>query len=167
MKIILLRGPSGSGKSTITRHIALMTTYVQVGRTVACHETDQFFTDRELAEELGLVGVIATLALFLALVWRVLRIARSAADAGMRFQALLAAGFGLWIGIQALINIGVTMSVLPTKGLTLPLVSYGRSSLLVTLAWLGLVLRVNHEVMARTRGAASSVARRAAAGARA
>jgi cell division protein FtsW len=118
-----------------------------------------------LAEELGLVGVVATLALFLALVWRVFRTARLAADAGLKFQSLLAAGFGLWIGIQTLINIGVTMSVLPTKGLTLPLMSYGRSSLLVTLAWLGLVLRVSHEAMSRTRGAASSAAPREAAGA--
>jgi cell division protein FtsW len=113
-----------------------------------------------LAEELGLVGVVATLALFLALVWRVLRVARLAADAGLKFQSFLAAGFGLWVGVQALINIGVTMSVLPTKGLTLPLMSYGRSSLLVTLAWLGLVLRVSHEVMSRTRGAASGGSRR-------
>jgi len=117
-----------------------------------------------LAEELGLIGVVATLALFLALVWRVFRTARLAADAGLKFQSLLAAGFGLWVGIQALINIGVTMSVLPTKGLTLPLMSYGRSSLLVTLAWLGVVLRVSHEAMSRTRGAASSAARREAAG---
>jgi len=121
-----------------------------------------------LAEELGLVGVVATLALFLALVWRVFHIARLAADAGLKFQAYLAAGFGLWVGIQSLVNIGVTMSVLPTKGLTLPLMSYGRSSLLVTLAWLGLVLRVYHEATARTRGAASTAARReTAAGARA
>ncbi len=120
-----------------------------------------------LAEELGLVGVVATLALFLALVWRVFRVARIAAEAGLKFQSLLAAGFGLWIGIQSLINIGVTMSVLPTKGLTLPLMSYGRTSLLVTLAWLGLVLRVNHEAMSRNRGAASTAARREAVGARA
>jgi cell division protein FtsW len=120
-----------------------------------------------LAEELGLIGVVVTLALFLALVWRVLHVSRLASDAGLKFQALLAAGFGLWVGIQALINIGVAVSVLPTKGLTLPLMSYGRSSLLVTLAWLGLVLRVNHEAMSRTRGAASAAARREAAGARA
>ncbi|MGH8258278.1 MAG: putative lipid II flippase FtsW, partial [Steroidobacteraceae bacterium] len=72
-----------------------------------------------LSEELGLVGAIATLALFLALVWRSLRIARNAADAGLKFPAYLAAGFGLWVGIQAFINIGVNMGVLPTKGLTL------------------------------------------------
>ena len=60
-----------------------------------------------------------------------------ACDAGLKFQAYLAAGFGLWLGIQAFINIGVNMGVLPTKGLTLPLMSYGRRSLIVTLAWLG------------------------------
>jgi cell division protein FtsW len=113
-----------------------------------------------LAEELGLMGVLATLLLFLALVWRVLHIARLAANAGLAFQAALAASFGLWVGIQALINIGVNTGVLPTKGLTLPLMSYGRSSLLVTLAWLGLVLRVHHEAMSKTRGAASSAPRR-------
>jgi cell division protein FtsW len=114
-----------------------------------------------LAEELGLVGVLVTLALFLALVWRVLALARLAATTGLQFQALLAAAFGLWVGVQSLINIGVNMGVLPTKGLTLPLMSYGRSSLLVTLAWFGIVLRVHHEVMVRTRGAASTAVRRA------
>ena len=90
-----------------------------------------------LAEELGLVGVVLTLALFLALVWRSFHIARLAAEAGLKFPAYLAAGFGLWVGIQAFINIGVNMGVLPTKGLTLPLMSYGRSSLIVALAWVG------------------------------
>ncbi|MGB8326094.1 MAG: putative lipid II flippase FtsW, partial [Steroidobacteraceae bacterium] len=98
-----------------------------------------------LAEELGLAGVALTLALFLALIWRAFWIARLAANAGLRFQSYLAAGFGLWLGTQAFINIGVNMGVLPTKGLTLPLMSYGRSSLIVTLAWVGLLLRVYHE----------------------
>jgi cell division protein FtsW len=108
-----------------------------------------------LAEELGLVGVVLTLALFLLLVWRSLRIARLAADAGLKFPAYLAAGFGLWVGIQAFINIGVNMGVLPTKGLTLPLMSYGRSSLIVALAWIGLLLRVYHEAMREQRGSAT------------
>lgn len=108
-----------------------------------------------LAEELGLAGVALTLALFLVLVWRSFHIARLASDAGLRFQSFLAASFGLWLGIQAFINIGVNMGVLPTKGLTLPLMSYGRSSLIVTLAWLGLLLRVYHEAMAESRGSAS------------
>jgi cell division protein FtsW len=108
-----------------------------------------------LAEELGLVGVAATLALFIALVWRSFWIAQLASRAGMRFQAYLAAGFGLWLGAQAMINIGVNMGVLPTKGLTLPLMSYGRSSMIVALAWVGLLLRVYHEAMQNTRGMAS------------
>ncbi|HUA88957.1 MAG TPA: putative lipid II flippase FtsW [Steroidobacteraceae bacterium] len=108
-----------------------------------------------LAEELGLVGVIVTLALFLGLVWRSFHIARLAANAGLKFPAYLAAGFGLWVGIQAFINIGVNMGVLPTKGLTLPLMSYGRSSLIVALAWVGLLLRVYHEAMREQRGSAT------------
>jgi cell division protein FtsW len=109
-----------------------------------------------LAEELGLAGVVATLALFLALVWRSLHIARLAANAGLKFQAYLAAGFGVWLGVQAFINIGVNMGALPTKGLTLPLMSYGRSSLMVTLAWVGVLLRVYHEASAQGRGSASA-----------
>jgi cell division protein FtsW len=107
-----------------------------------------------LAEELGLVGVVITLALFLALAWRVFALARRAHAAGMKFHAFLAAGFGLWLLVQTFVNIGVNMGVLPTKGLTLPLMSYGRSSMLVTLAWLGLVLRVHHEVASGARGGA-------------
>jgi cell division protein FtsW len=107
-----------------------------------------------LAEELGLVGVVLTLALFLALAWRVFALARRAHAAGMKFHAYLAAGFGLWLLVQAFVNIGVNMGVLPTKGLTLPLMSYGRSSMIVALAWLGLILRVHHEVAVGARGAA-------------
>ena len=107
-----------------------------------------------LAEELGLAGVVLTLALFLAFAWRVFALSRRAHDANMKFHAYLASGFGLWLLVQAFVNIGVNMGVLPTKGLTLPLMSYGRSSMLVTLAWLGLILRVHHEVALGARGAA-------------
>jgi cell division protein FtsW len=110
-----------------------------------------------LAEELGLVGVALTLALFLALAWRVLLIARRAYEAGLKFQCYLAAGFGLWLGVQAFVNIGVNMGVLPTKGLTLPLMSYGRSSLITTLAWLGIVLRVHYETTHGVRRAPREV----------
>ena len=113
-----------------------------------------------LAEELGLLGVVLTLGLFLALVWRALFIARLAADAGLKFQSYLAAGFAIWLGLQAFINIGVNMGALPTKGLTLPFMSYGRSSLIVTLAWVGMLLRVYHEAMQAGRG--SAVGRRGA-----
>jgi len=113
-----------------------------------------------LAEELGLIGIVMVVALFVLLVWRSFYIARIARDAGLAFQSYLATAFGLWIGLQAFINIGVNMGLLPTKGLTLPLVSYGRSSLVVTLAWAGLMLRIYHESMmagrtATTRGAES------------
>jgi len=109
-----------------------------------------------LAEELGLAGVALTLALFLGLIWRSFFIARLACGAGLKFASYLAAGFGLWLGIQAFINIGVNMGVLPTKGLTLPLMSYGRSSLIVSMAWVGLVLRVYHEATHEARGSASA-----------
>ena len=104
-----------------------------------------------LAEELGLAGVVLTLGLFLALAWRVFALARRANESGMKFHAYLAAGFGLWLLVQAFVNIGVNMGVLPTKGLTLPLMSYGRSSLIATLGWLGLILRVHHEVAGGAR----------------
>jgi cell division protein FtsW len=106
-----------------------------------------------LAEELGLIGVIGVLALFLALVWRAFRISRMAAQAGLAFQSYLALAFGVWLGLQAIVNIGVNMGVLPTKGLTLPLLSYGRSSLLVSLAWIGVLLRIYHEVKCTSRSA--------------
>jgi cell division protein FtsW len=69
----------------------------------------------------------------------------------MPFHAFMAAAFGVWLGLQAFINIGVNMGLLPTKGLTLPLMSYGGSSMLVTLAWVGVLLRVHHEVMSSGR----------------
>jgi cell division protein FtsW len=106
-----------------------------------------------LAEELGLIGVVGLILLFVALVWRSFRIARMASAAGLQFQAYLALAFGIWIGAQAIVNIGVNMGLLPTKGLTLPLLSYGRSSLLVTLAWIGVLLRIYHEVKCTSRSA--------------
>lgn len=98
-----------------------------------------------MAEELGLVGVIAMLSLFVLLVWRAFHISRLAANAGLPFQAYSAAAFGIWLGLQTFINVGVNMGILPTKGLTLPLMSYGSSSLLVTLGWIGMLMRINYE----------------------
>jgi cell division protein FtsW len=104
-----------------------------------------------LAEELGLAGVVVTLALFVVLAWRAFHIARRAAEAGLAFQAYFAAGFGLWLGLQTFINIGVNLGLLPTKGLTLPLMSYGASSIMVTLGWLGVLMRIHHEASAAGR----------------
>jgi len=113
-----------------------------------------------LAEEFGLVGVVVVLGLFALLVGRALAISRNAARAGLAFQSLLAAAVGVWLGLQVFVNVGVNMGLLPTKGLTLPLLSYGGSSMLVTLAWLGVLLRVHHETQATGRSAVPRAARR-------
>lgn len=105
------------------------------------------------AEEFGLLGVVLLVALFAALLWRIFRIAVRAARADRFFEAYLAVGLGTWLGLQAFINIGVNMGLLPTKGLTLPLVSYGRSSLIVTMMSIGLLLRIHHELATESRPA--------------
>ena len=97
------------------------------------------------AEELGLVGSLFIIGLYLLLTWRALLLARRAAKREQFFGAYLAYGIGIWIGLQAFINMGVNMGVLPTKGLTLPLMSYGGSSLIVSCAAIGLLLRVDRE----------------------
>jgi len=98
------------------------------------------------AEEFGLFGSLFLIALFLALLWRVFKLAMRAADAERFFEAYIAIGLGTWLGIQAFINIGVNMGLLPTKGLTLPLISYGRSSLIITMICIALLLRIHHEL---------------------
>ena len=103
------------------------------------------------AEEFGLLGSFALIALFAVLVWRIFRLAMRAARAERLFEAYLAVGVGTWLGLQAFINIGVNMGLLPTKGLTLPLISYGRSSLIVAMIGIGLLLRIHHEVVTDTR----------------
>ena len=113
-----------------------------------------------LAEEFGFLGVAVVVGLFALLVARAFAISRNAADAGLRFQSYLAAAVGTWLGLQAFVNIGVNMGLLPTKGLTLPLLSYGGSSMLVTLGWLGVLLRVHHETQMTGRVAVTREARR-------
>ena len=98
------------------------------------------------AEEFGLLGSLILITLFLALLWRIFGLAKRAAAAERYFEAYLAMGLGTWLGLQAFINVGVNMGLLPTKGLTLPLISYGRSSLIVTMAAVGLLLRIHHEL---------------------
>ena len=100
-----------------------------------------------LAEEFGFLGIVVVVSLFVVLSVRALLLCRRAMQQGKKFHAYVAGAFGLWIGFQSLINMGVTMGILPTKGLTLPLVSFGRSSLLVTLIWVGIMLRIYHEVV--------------------
>jgi cell division protein FtsW len=100
------------------------------------------------AEELGLAGVVVLLALYGIVLWRAFAISTAAAAAGRVFAACLAFGLGTWIGAQAFVNIAVNMGLLPTKGLTLPLVSFGGSSLLVCCAGVGLLMRIHYELAA-------------------
>jgi len=105
------------------------------------------------AEETGLLGVLAVIVLYFVLVGRAFDIAGRAHRASMAFAGHLATGLGIWIALQAFINIGVNMGLLPTKGLTLPLMSYGGSSTLTMCAAIGLLLRVQYEVAAAQRQA--------------
>ena len=98
------------------------------------------------AEEFGLVGVVIVVALFAALIWRILLICQRAIVQQKRFQAFSAFGFAVLISCQAFINIGVASGLLPTKGLTLPFISYGGSSLLVSCALIGFLLRMDWEL---------------------
>ncbi|MCO4810678.1 MAG: putative lipid II flippase FtsW [Gammaproteobacteria bacterium] len=98
------------------------------------------------AEEFGLLGSLLLIGLFLALLWRVFQLGIRAHNAERFFEAYVAIGLGTWLGLQAFINVGVNMGMLPTKGLTLPLISYGRSSLIITMICIGLLLRIHHEL---------------------
>ncbi|MGH8702942.1 MAG: putative lipid II flippase FtsW [Burkholderiales bacterium] len=98
-----------------------------------------------IAEELGFAGVAAIVAAFAWIVARAFMIGRRAASLERYFSALVAQGIGLWIGVQAIINIGVNTGMLPTKGLTLPLVSFGGSALVATCCALAILLRVDWE----------------------
>ncbi|MBI2384214.1 MAG: putative lipid II flippase FtsW [Gammaproteobacteria bacterium] len=98
-----------------------------------------------LAEEFGLLGILVLLALFGVLVWRGFAIAAAAETRNRRFSAYLAYGLSTWVGLQALVNMAVNMGLLPTKGLTLPLISYGGSSLVTVCVLLALILRVDYE----------------------
>jgi len=109
-----------------------------------------------LAEELGLLGVCTVIALYAVVVWRAFVIAIQAEKAGSAFAALLAYGIGVWIGLQGFINMGVNMGLLPTKGLTLPLMSYGGSSMVVICAAIGLLLRVDYETRCTVEGLTAS-----------
>lgn len=97
------------------------------------------------AEEFGLIGAVLILVLFTGLVWMGFRIARRADEAGLEFGACLAYGMTLLIALQAFINMAVNTGLLPTKGLTLPLVSYGGSSLIMTCLSIGVIARVEME----------------------
>ena len=105
-----------------------------------------------IAEELGLAGVLVVVGLFVWIVTRAFAIARRASEQQRYFAALCAHGIGVWLGFQAFINMGVNMGLLPTKGLTLPLMSYGGSGLLANFVALAILLRIDWENRQLARG---------------
>ena len=107
-----------------------------------------------LGEELGLVGVSVVMVLFFWLTRRAFEIGRQSIKLERIFAGLVAKGIGLWIGLQAFINMGVNTGLLPTKGLTLPLMSYGGSGILVNCVAVAILLRVDYENRQLMRGAA-------------
>ncbi len=118
------------------------------GSVEKLHWLPEAHTDFLLAvigEEFGLVGVLFVIALFVWLTRRMMHIGRQAIALDRVFAGLVAQGVGIWMGFQAFINMGVNLGALPTKGLTLPLMSYGGSAILVNLVALAVVLRIDYE----------------------
>jgi cell division protein FtsW len=99
-----------------------------------------------LGEELGLLGVLLIIGLFAALVVRAFAIGEQAEQADLKFSALTAYGLGIWFGFQSFVNMGVNMGMLPTKGLTLPLMSYGGGSMIIMCCAMAVLFRIHYEV---------------------
>lgn len=119
-----------------------------------------------LSEELGFVGVTVVVLLYSALFFRALKIASQAEKAGNFFAAYMAYGIGIWLSMQAIINMGVNVGLLPTKGLTLPLMSYGGSSLIVCCIAIGLLMRIYYETNGVNKQARKQTVKQAAKQAR-
>ena len=115
-----------------------------------------------LSEELGFIGVSVVVLLYAVIFFRSLKIAAQAEKAGNYFAAYMAYGIGIWLSMQAIINMGVNVGLLPTKGLTLPLMSYGGSSLIVCCVAIGLLMRINYESNGVTKQASKTSGRRPA-----
>ena len=125
------------------------------GSVEKLHWLPEAHTDFLLAvigEEFGLVGVLTVIAAFLWMTRRIMHIGRQAIALDRVFAGLVAQGVGIWIGFQAFINMGVNLGALPTKGLTLPLMSYGGSAILMNLVSLAIVLRIDYENKMLMRG---------------
>ena len=148
--------PSGSGFHVIQSLIALGSggTYgVGLGysqqKMSFLFEADSDFIFAIIGEELGFLGAVLVIGLFVLLLWQVFRVAAAARD---RFSFLVATGVGAWLGMQALIHIGVVSKALPTKGIPLPFISYGGSSLLFSMVAVGLVISIAREQAAEGAG---------------
>jgi cell division protein FtsW len=125
------------------------------GSVEKLHWLPEAHTDFLLAvigEEFGLVGVVTVIALFLWMAHRIIHIGRQAIALDRVFAGLVAQGVGIWIGFQSFINMGVNLGALPTKGLTLPLMSYGGSAVLMNVIAIAVVLRIDYENRTLMRG---------------
>jgi cell division protein FtsW len=125
------------------------------GSVEKLHWLPEAHTDFLLAvigEEFGLVGVVCVIGMFLWLTRRMMQIGRQAIALDQVFAGLVAQGVGIWMGFQAFINMGVNLGALPTKGLTLPLMSYGGSAILINLVAVAVVLRIDFENRQMMRG---------------
>ena len=125
------------------------------GSVEKLHYLPEAHTDFLLAvigEELGFAGVLAVVAMFYWIVKRAFEIGRQAIAMDLTFAGLAAKGIGIWIGVQAFINMGVNLGLLPTKGLTLPLMSYGGSGVLINCIGLAILLRIDYENRVLMRG---------------
>lgn len=119
-----------------------------------------------MSEELGFIGVIFIVLLYSAVFFRSLKIASQAENAGNYFAAYMAYGIGIWLSMQAVINMGVNVGLLPTKGLTLPLMSYGGSSLIVSCIAIGLLMRIHYETNGVTKQARKQTIKKSKSGRR-
>ena len=125
------------------------------GSVEKLHYLPEAHTDFLLAvigEELGFAGVLVVVVLFYWIVKRAFEIGRQAIAIDLTFAGLTAKGIGIWIGVQAFINMGVNLGLLPTKGLTLPLMSYGGSGVMINCIGLAILLRIDYENRQRMRG---------------
>lgn len=125
------------------------------GSVEKLHYLPEAHTDFLLAvigEELGFVGVLVVIAMFYWIIKRAFEIGRHAIAMDQTFAGLTAKGIGIWIGVQAFINMGVNLGLLPTKGLTLPLMSYGGSGVLINCVGLAILLRIDYENRVLMRG---------------
>jgi cell division protein FtsW len=125
------------------------------GSVEKLHYLPEAHTDFLLAvigEELGFVGVLVVVAMFYWIIKRAFDIGRQAIAIDLTFAGLTAKGIGIWIGVQTFINMGVNLGLLPTKGLTLPLMSYGGSGVLINCVGLAILLRIDYENRLLMRG---------------